>query len=609
MNHNWVPLHVHSHYSILDGISKCDDIIDECLLKGYSSCGLSDHGSTGGVIDFLSAAKKKSIKPVLGCELYISADDASIQNAENRKLSHLVVFAKNDAGYRNLTKIVTESNQLFYYRPRIDLERLKQHSENLIVINGHPGSQLAVTLQNHGYDAAVKQAEWYKSIFGENFFIEISLVDGSETTKELAKQLRSIAATLQIKKMASCDAHYTNKDRVEDQRVMLCSSLRTTMKKVKDSLGTEEEFGLSGFFECENFDIPSKDVIAELHKGYEDELENSQLITDMVEGYNILQSPTTPKFDCKGETETEYLLRLCRDGWKRRGMHEREETKQTYVDRVKRELAVIQDAKLEGYFLIVQDYVNWAKGQGYLVGPGRGSGAGSLVSYLLGITEVNPIPYGLLFERFYNAGRNTKDHVSMPDIDVDFPKMSIKKIHSYLADKYGANRVGSICTFGTLQGRAALKEVMRVHGACDHVTANEICKKLPDKTDILEELEESESGSMIQYTLQNEPKLLQEWCRIDDKGVYTGNMAKIFEQAVRLEGTIKSVGKHAAGVVIANESISDKCPLIRASDSTLMCGYEMKSIEKVGYIKFDVLTTEVLDVLQECNEMIKRGEC
>ena len=606
---SWKPLHVHSMYSVLDGLNSADQIIEECIDKGYNSCGLSDHGSISGVIDFLSAAKKKSIKPVLGCELYIAAQDATIQNAENRKLSHLVVFAKNDAGYRNLTKIVTESNKMFYYRPRIDLERLKQYSDNLIVINGHPGSQLAVTLKNEGYDAALKQADWYKSIFGENFFIEISLVDGSEETKEFAKQLRSIAATLQIKKMASCDAHYTNKSRVEDQRVMLCSALRTTMKKVKDSLGTEEEFGLAGFFESDNYDIPSLEVIEELHKGFDDELENTQLITDMIEGYNILQSPTTPKFDCKGETETEYLLRLCREGWKNRGMHDREETKQTYVDRVKRELAVIQDAKLEGYFLIVQDYVNWAKQQGYLVGPGRGSGAGSLVSYLLGITEVNPIPYGLLFERFYNAGRNTKDHISMPDIDVDFPKMSIKKILSYLADKYGESRVGSICTFGTLQGRAALKEVMRVHGACDHVTANEICKKLPDKTDILEELEESETGSMIKYTLQNEPKLLQEWCRIDDKGVYTGNMAKIFEQAVRLEGTIKSVGKHAAGVVIANESISDKCPLIRTSEGGLMCGYEMKSVEKVGYIKFDVLTTEVLDVLQECNEMLKRGEC
>lgn len=605
---NWKPLHVHSHYSILDGIEKPSSIISECIAKGYDACGLSDHGSVSGTIDFLSEAKKKNIKPVLGCELYISNQDASIQNVENRKLSHLVVFAKNDSGYRNLTKIVTESNKLFYYRPRIDLERLKQYSENIIVINGHPGSQLAVTLQNQGYNQAFKQAEWYKSIFGENFFIEISLVDGSETSRELAKQLRSISNSLQIKKVASCDAHYANKSRVDDQRVLLCSSLQTTMKRVKDSLGTEEEFGLSGFFECNNFDIPTKEFISELHKGYDDEIENSKLITDMVEDYNILQNPTTPKFDCKKITESEYLTQLCRDGWVRRKMNEREETKQSYVDRVKRELNVIQNAKLDGYFLIVQDYVNWAKQQGYLVGPGRGSGAGSLVSYLLGITEINPIPHNLLFERFYNSGRNTKDHISMPDIDVDFPQCSVKNIRSYITEKYGKDNVGSICTFGTLQGRAALKEVIRIHGSCDNTLANEICKKLPDKTDILEELEDSDDGSMIRYTLEYEPKLLQEWCRIDDKGNFVGSMAKIFQQAVRLEGTIKSMGKHAAGVVIANEPISDKCPLVRAKDGTLMTGFDMKSVEKVGYIKFDILTTEVLDVLQECNEMIKRGE-
>lgn len=199
-------------------------------------------------------------------------------------------------------------------------------------------------------------------------------------------------------------------------------------------------------------------------------------------------------------------------------------------------------------------------------------------------------------------------NISMPDIDIDFPKSAIKDIHTYLKNKYGEDKVGSICTFGTLQGRAALKEVMRVHGACDHTLANEICKKLPDKTDILEELEESDDGSMIHYTLLNEPKLLQEWCKIDKDGNFTGSLAKIFEQAIRLEGTIKSVGKHAAGVVIANESISDKCPMIRSSEGTLMCGYEMKSVEKVGYVKFDILTTEVLDVLQECNQMIARGE-
>lgn len=604
---NWNPLHVHSHFSVLDGLNKAEDIIDECVIKGYTACGLSDHGSISGIVDFLSAAKKKNIKPIIGCELYISSQDASIHTSETRKLSHLVVFAKNDIGYKNLAKAVTKSNELFYYRPRIDLQRLQQYSEGLIVINGHHGSQLATSLLKEGYDAALKEAEWFKSVFKDNFFIEISLVDRSPTSYEIAKQLRCIADTVQVKCVASCDAHYTNKARVEDQRVILCSALKTTMKRVKDSLGTDDEFGLSGFFKCDNFDIPSQEYISELHEGYEEELENAKLIVDMVEDYHLLQNPTTPKFDCNNITETEHLTQLCRDGWRRRFGNKEIDTG-VYVDRVKRELGVIENAKLEGYFLIVQDYVNWAKNQGFLVGSGRGSGAGCLISYLLGITEVDPIRYNLLFERFYNAGRNTKDHISMPDIDVDFPQSAKEKVYNYISGKYGTDRVGHICTFGTLQGRAALKEVLRVHSACDHATMNEISKQLPDKLDIAEELEETDDGSMIRWTLENQPKLLADWCRIDDKGNFSGQYAKFFEQACRLEGTIKSVGKHAAGVVIANEPISDKCPLIHSKEGPLITGFEMKAIEKVGYIKFDVLTIEVLDVLQECNEMILREE-
>lgn len=594
-------------FSILDGLNKPSEIIQECVDKGYNACGISDHGSISGIVDFLSAAKNKNIKPVIGCELYISEKDASIHTPETRKMSHLVVFAKNDIGYKNLTKVVTKSNELFYYRPRIDLQRIQEYSEGLIVINGHHGSQLATVLLKQGYDEALKQAEWFKSFFKDNFFIEISLVDRSETSYEIAKQLRSIASTLNIKCVASCDAHYINKSRVEDQRVILCSALKTTMKSVKDSLGTEEEFGLSGFFNCDNFDIPSKEYISALHKGYEEELENAKLIVDMVEEYHLLQNPTTPKFSTNGISETEFLTQLCRDGWRRRFGNKEIDTS-VYVDRVKRELGVITDAKLAGYFLIVQDYVNWAKREGFLVGAGRGSAGGSIIAYLLGITEVDPIRYNLLFERFYNAGRNTKDHVSMPDIDVDFPQSAKEKVYKYISDKYGQDRVGHICTFGTLQGRAALKEVLRVHSACDNTTMNEISKQLPDKVDIAEELEESDDGSMIRWTLENQPKLLADWCRIDDKGNFSGQYAKFFEQACRLEGTIKSVGKHAAGVVIANEPISDKCPLIRSKEGPLITGFEMKAIEKVGYVKFDILTIEVLDVLQECNEMIARGE-
>lgn len=411
---SWFPIHVHSHFSILQSCSKIQEIIDECIAKGYVSCGLTDTNSISGVVEFLSLAGKKSIKPILGCELNICSQDASIQDTSNRKVSRLITLAKNDNGYRNLAKLITKSNELFYYNQRIDLERLKEYSDDLIIVNGYPGSQLAEVIQNEGMEYAIKQTELFKFIYDENYFLEVNLVDGTEQSIELAKQVRLIAEQLKIKKIAGCESHYCNKSRVEDHRVILCSAVKSTMKYMKDSLKTEN-VGVAKFFNCDTFDIPTKEFMEELHKDYPDELDNCQLIADAVTSYNILQPPTTPKFDCKGLSETEYLLQLCRDGWIRRGMNEREETKQTYVDRVKEELAVIQEAKLEGYFLIVQDYVNWSKSKNVLVSCGRGSAAGSLVAYLLGITEVNPIPYGLIFERFYSKGRNILPHISFKE--------------------------------------------------------------------------------------------------------------------------------------------------------------------------------------------------
>jgi len=369
----WQPLHVHSHFSLLDSASKPEDIIREVARKGYRACGLTDHGSMSGSVDFSIAATKANIKPILGSEIYICEQDSSIKDASNRSLSHLVVLARNKVGYSNLCKLTTRSWENMYYRPRLSLDEFLEFSEGLIVINGHPGSHLHKCILNHDLEYAKKQANKMLDILGENFFVEINLVDNSESSLEIGKTMRDIAKSIGSKKVASCDSHYTNKSLAIDQQILLCINTKTTLKDVREKIENEEEYGLSGFFKTDGFDIPELSRMESLHQGFEEELENAELIVDMVENYSILSSPKTPHFACpNGMSEKDYLLALCREGWKKRSAKIAKEKNPIYVDRINKELAVFNSAGLEGYFLIVQDYVNWAKNQGYLVGSGRG---------------------------------------------------------------------------------------------------------------------------------------------------------------------------------------------------------------------------------------------
>lgn len=619
---NWTPLHLHTHFSLLDGISKPENVAKKCGELGYSACAITDHGSVSGAVDFIQACNKQNIKPILGSELYVSNKDSNIKDSTNalKHCSHLVVLSKNLKGWKNLIKITSKANDTdnYYYRPRLDIEKIREYSGDLIAFSGHPGSMLAKcmfdengNLISNPTEEVVKHALYYQEIFGKgNFFIEIQQIyhETFPIAKTIVEILREASELTNIPCVATADSHYINSSDAIDQRVILCSMLKTTLNKVNNAIANSEEFGLSGFFKSDKFHIPTLQEMQSVHT--EEEINNAYLIENMCEKYNILKNPQLPKFDCpNGLTENEYLKELCRRGWKEKiankGLNEN-----VYKDRVLMELGVIEQANLSGYFLIVQDYVNWAKNQGWLVGPGRGSVGGSLVAYLINITTIDPIKYNLIFERFYNSGRNTKDNVSLPDIDVDFPITKKDLVVDYIRNKYGHDKVTQISTFGALQGRSALKEVLRVHDACSFYEMNEISKCLPQKHMISDQLEESQETSIIRWTLENEPDLVKDYCRLDDNGNYTGDYAQYFEQAARLEGIYKSQGKHPAGVVITPEPVSEICPIvIDKKTSRPIAGIEMEGLANIGGGKMDVLGCAVFDKLMCVNELLATGKC
>lgn len=628
-----------SHFSLLDGLSKPSDMADRCAELGYKACALTDHGTISGAVPFMKTMQKKGIKPILGCEFYIAGDDASIKNKDNglRNTSHLVVLSKNHDGWLDLIQAVSESNNpdLYYYRPRLDRNRLAKFCKgNFIAFSGHPGSCLgnAVFSKKAAYGAkTVEEARsmirinavgiasdlaiQYQNMFGKgNFFIEIQLIDSERMPAQIitAEVLREVSQKTGIPCVATADSHYCRKKDAIDQRVLLCSALKTTLPKVGHALKNNEDVGMSCFFLSDNYHIPSYDEIKQLHAGYEDEIDNANKIADMCEEYSILGQPMLPRFQCpNGQSEDEYLIQLCRDGWRKKCSTLRPNKVEEYAQRVRHELEVIQGAGLSGYFLIVRDYVEWAKKQGCLVGPGRGSAAGCLVSYLIGITAIDPIEYGLIFERFYNAGRNTEDRVSLPDIDGDFPTARRDDVIQYLKDKYGDTRVSQMATFGRLQGRGALKEVLRVHEACSHAEMNVITKMLPHEHEIADELKNMEDVSIIKWALQDENKSqqLSEWCYLDDGGNLQGPFSDYFTQAIRLEGTFKSQGKHAAGIIIAAEDLNKVCPMMLDTKSKKkMAAVEMNDLEAMGHVKFDILGVNLLDKLMAVNSLLEKGK-
>ena len=621
----YIPLHVHTHYSLLDGLSKPKDIVKRCQNIGVNSCAITDHGSISGTVQFYTELRKNGIKPILGCELYVSQLDSKQKDKSNSKLDHLVVLAKNLAGWKSLIRIVSESNnpERYYHKPRVDLDTLGDLLDgNIVAITGHLGSTLARQIlpdnqidddwKNKGKNHIAKLT----NAFGTgNVFLEAQLIDKEMNPAqiELTDCIRSLGTLMDTKVICTPDAHYAKQSDAVDQRILLCNNMKTTLSKVNHKLQNEEPVPLACFFNSDKYYIPSSEEMAELHT--QEEIENTIYVDSMCEEYDILSQPILPPFGYpdKYNSDSDYLRDLCRQGWRNHKLNSLEQEDQDkYVKRLKYEFDVLHGAGLSSYFLIVQDIVNHIKESKWLPGPGRGSAAGCLVSYLLGITAIDPMKYDLMFDRFYNAGRNTKDRVSMPDIDIDVPIDKRENIIEYIKSTYGSDKVSQMLTFNTMKGRGALKDVLRAYGNITFEDMNKITKNIPDEAKISDELQEMKKeygeASIIQWALENKSKDLKEWCHLDEENKLSGPLAKRFEQAIRLEGTKTNQSKHAAGVVIAPEALTNICPMVYdTKNKNLIAGMEMQDLESIGVIKFDILGVAVLDKIMHISDILKQG--
>jgi len=618
---NYIPLHCHSMYSLLDGLSKSSKIAERCVEIGARACALTDHGNIAGSVKFFKEMKSVGVKPILGCELYLCDQNVEIKDKSNKELTHFIVLAKNLKGWQNLIRLVSESNRpdFYYHKPRLTLEALAEFCDgNMLGMCGHLGSLLADQIVDNNQinpdwkNIGVEKIGKLKDIFGaENFILEAQLMDCDNTPiqKQLTDVVRALGKYTNTTVVCTPDAHYVRKEDASDQRILLCNNLKTTMPEISRKINNNDPLPMGCFFTSDNFHILSQEEMSSLHT--EEEIENTNIVADMCEEYDITSRPRLPPFGC--ESPDEYLRQLCRDGWRQK-IQDRipKEQQDQYVERIKYELGVLQGAGLSSYFLIVQDIVNYVRSNDWLPGPGRGSAAGCLVSYLIGITGINPLQYGLIFDRFYNSGRNTKDRVSMPDIDVDVPINKRENVISYIKNKYGDSQVSQMVTFNTIKGRGAIKDVLRVYGNISFDEMNNITRNIPDEAKIADELQEmkDETGdaSIIRWALENQADKLKEWCYIDENNELQGPLAKRFEQAIRLEGTKVNQSKHAAGVVIADSDLATICPMIYDSKTkTRIAGMEMEDLESIGVVKFDILGVAMLDKIMFISEYLKKG--
>ena len=596
---NWTPLCIHSHYSLCRALPRPKQIIQRCKELGYTAAAITDDESISGAIQFYKEAKKAGIKPILGC-----------------KFSDFTLLCENLNGWKTLLKLITWFNK---NNLEFNLENMPYEVKNLIVITGRMGSNIAEAIFTEpklAYNALEDIGQYihpdykqrvedlhkkYIDIFGHsNVFFEVQLHDKYNISCQpfLTSIIRSICASNHIPTIATTNPHYASPEDVDDHRLLLAVGEGKKLSEIQRQ---------SGYFKSGNYYIHSPKEINEL--GFSsNEIGNTEIIAIRCQGYNILANPSLPEFKCpEGKTEINYLKNLCEIGWEDKEIGK----DPVYIERIKKELDVIEDAGLAGYFLIVQDYVKTAKDRGELLGPGRGSAAGCLISYLIDITTIDPIKYNLIFERFYNAGRNTKDRVSLPDIDIDFEVEKREDTIQYIRDKYGHAYVAQMITFGRMMGRGSLKEVLRAHDACSFSEMNKITMALPQEASVSDELELmrqwGREPSIIQWTLENKPKDLEEWCHIDKKGNYQGPFAKLFAQAARMEGTFKSAAKHAAGLIISKNPIEQVAPLVKdKSSDELISGYEMDDAESVGLVKFDLLGIAMLTKLRGVEKLYEK---
>lgn len=555
--------------------------------------------------------KKAGKKPILGIEFYACNQSATIQTPENRSTPHLPILAKNDQGWRQLVKLVSASNlkKHYYYKPRLSLEELSEFLDgSLIGFSGHLGSHMAdAVLDNNNprenwLELGIKKALYLQSIFGEgNFWLEVQLMDREHNPLQVtvADMIREISKQTGIACIGTPDAHYASKEQADDQRILLCANMKTTLKEA-----SKPDFMLSGFFRSDNFHIPSyEEMVAYGHT--QEELDNTVKIADQIEEYSeILKDPSIPViFDQQFNSADEHLRHLCREGWKVliKDIIPKDK-QQEYVDRVNEELQILTEANLSGYFLICTDILNYARKKGWLPGIARGSAGGCLVSYLIGITGLDPVKYDLLFSRFFDSSRKN----SMPDIDMDIPVEHRNEIIEYIKEKYGEENVCQMATFSTLKGRGALQAVFKAYDTISVEEGNKITKCIEEEAKIADELKDMDYPSSIIWTLEN-TKRLDEWCYYKD-GNLDGPMAAEFAQAIRIEGCKSNQSKHASGIVISPKPLAECCPMILDTKSKKpIAGLEMGDLEAIGMVKFDILGLALLDKVMGVSSILQKG--
>ena len=569
MEKNFTHLHVHTEYSLLDGFSRVKTLVKRAKEKGMTAVAITDHGCMFGAIDFYKAAKAEGIKPIIGCEVYTAPRKLTDKDPNyDKHQGHLVLLAKDMTGYKNLIKIVSKSYvDGFYYKPRTDMDELKKHSQGLIALSACLAGDVPRAIMNGNYDKARKLAMEYRDIFGNgNYYLEIQ-DHGLPEQKQVNTEVVRLSRELNIPLVATNDVHYVDKDDAKIQDILMCLQMQKTI---------DDENRMK--FPSDEFYLKSREEMEQLFPELEEALDNTNEIAERCNVEFEFHKYHLPRYDVpEGYTTSGYFRELCQ-----KGLVERygEDYPEEYKERLEYELNTIENMGYVEYFLIVWDFINFAKQNNIMVGPGRGSAAGSIVAYTLKITDIDPMKYSLLFERFLNPER-----VSMPDIDIDFCYERREEVIDYVKRKYGEDHVAQIITFGTMGAKIAIRDVARVLNV-SYNKADQIAKEIP-----------FELGMTIDKAMDSNPTLV-------DLYESDAEAREVIDISKRLEGTLRHASTHAAGVVIARNPVDEYVPLYKHQDS-ITTQFTMTTLEELGLLKMDFLGLRTLTVIRDALDLIE----
>jgi len=571
---SFVHLHLHTEYSLLDGASRPDALAKRVAQLGMPSCAITDHGNMFGAVEFYNAMKGAGVKPIIGCEMYVAYgsrhDKTSVedQQADAGSNNHLIVLAANDTGYKNLVKLVSAGyTEGFYYKPRIDKELLREHRDGLIVLSSCLKGEVSQALAGGNYAKARDAALQYKDILGaENFFLEIQ-DHGIPDQQKIVPMMARLGEEVGLELVATNDSHYLSKDDAFAHEVLLCIGTGKT-------LGDEKRMK----FYSDDFYVKGPDEMERIFRAYPQAIANTVKIAERIKTSLDVKGHHLPNFPVpQAEDLASYFEKIVRDGLRKRlaVQRSRKHETQEYLDRLDREIEIIKGMGFPGYFLVVWDFIKYAKDHGIPVGPGRGSAAGSLVAYSMGITDVDPLEYDLLFERFLNPER-----ISMPDIDIDFCMNNRGRVIEYVREKYGKENVAQIITFGTMAAKSVVRDVGRVLGQ-PYAFVDKIAKTIPGGPGVTLEQAKADSPALAE-AMKNDSEV-----------------EKIVEIGTRLEGLARHAGMHAAGVVITPEPVTNYVPLYRTNAGDIVTQFDMNVVEKMGLLKMDFLGLRTLTVIDD----------